>query len=513
MSSSSTTALRKGVWRIPATAGVVVVAAATGVAAARGVQAASLSVAAGAVVFGLVAVWLFLNERLGWAAIVVGLYLALLDGFLKLKTGNGQVTLARDALIFAVALGYIARASIRRQPLRLPPLGLWIVAYVVVVVIQLANPGAYSVSHSLSALKPDLEFVPLFFLGYAVLQSPKGLRVFVVLLLVCAFANGVVSFVQTNLSVDQLAGWGPGYASKVLGTGDVSGRVYTDESGIARTRPFGLGGDAGAGALIGVVSVGAAMAVLLLVAQRRFPPWALLLCIGPPLALVTGQGRTALVAGIVAALVFTSLAVTVRRLIPSLAAVLLAMALVAGVVSFVGDSSSGGVFDRYKTIGPGSLLATTQDSRGGSISRIPSYAADHPLGAGLGYVGPAASRLPATTLTERGGDGETSFSYFIFELGLPGLLLLVAFNVRLLGGAYASLRRFDPETRTLVAAVAAGLAGIATMWVSAAPLATSPTAPFFWFAAGGLAFWVSHPDLPAAGAVNARPQQLPSERR
>jgi hypothetical protein len=485
-------------WTLPAAVTIAGVVIAGGAVAASQAEATTLPAVFGALVFGIAAVALFLSERLGWSCVAVGVYLGVLDGFLKLKTGTSAASAARDVLIYAVAVGWLARASLRGTTIRLPPFGMWVLAYTALVLVQLANPGNVSLSHSVAALKPDLEFVPLFFLGYAVLQTVTRLRTFFVLLLVCAVANGAVAFVQLNLTTSQLASWGPGYAAKVQGTGDVSGRSYVDDAGEVRTRPFGLGGDAGAGALAGVISVGAALAVLLTASQGRMPYWTLLLTIGPPLALVTGQGRTALVAGVVAALVFTSLAVTARRLVPSLAAVLLALALVMGTISVVGGSSSSGVFDRYKTIKPNELVATTQASRGKSLTKAPGLAQDHPLGAGLGLVGPAAGRVSSSELKARGVDGETAFNYLIVELGIPGLLLLFAFNVRMLARAYRVLPRMDPVERTLVSGLVAGLAGIFIMWISGAPLAISPTAPYFWFAAGGLGYWLWRPQ-PATG--------------
>src|SRR6185295_10786779 len=140
-------------------------------------------------------------------------------------------------------------------------------------------------------------------LGYAVTQTRDRLRVFMLVLLLCASANAIVGYIQLNLSAQELASWGPGYAAKVNGTGDVAGRLYTIANGTVRVRPFALGGDAGAGAILGVVSLGAALA--LLAAPRRVSPrLLLLLCIGPPVAIITGQGRTPVIAGVVVLLVF-----------------------------------------------------------------------------------------------------------------------------------------------------------------------------------------------------------------
>jgi hypothetical protein len=444
----------------------------------------------GAIAFAAIAVWMFVSERLEWPCIVLGLYLGCLDGYLKLATGSSSVTLGRNVLLYAIVLGFLARAALRGRRLSLPPLTGWVIAYAAVVFLQLLNPGDTGVHHTIAALRPHLEFVPLFFLGYALVQTTDRIRAFFVVLLICALANGVVAFVQLNLSTEQLSSWGPGYSAKVNGTGDVSGRVFTDDEGKARVRPFGLGGDASAGGLVGVVSLGAALAMIALAFRRRANRWALVLCVGPPLAIITGQGRSAVVAGVIVLLVFVMLATSVRRLVPTLAGVLLAVGVTVAIFSFVQQSSGTGIFDRYKTITPARLSSETESSRGNSIDRIPELIRTQPFGAGLGYVGPAA-QFASASVVARNVDGETEVTFLLSELGVAGLVVLLGFNLRLLIGSVRTVRRMRGDERILLAGVVAGLAGALTMWASSAPLAQSPVSPFFWFTAGVLAYWIT----------------------
>jgi hypothetical protein len=55
----------------------------------------------------------------------------------------------------------------------------------------------------------------------------------------------------------------------------------------------------------------------------------------------------------------------------------------------------------------------------------------------------------------------------------------------------ARIRRLDPETRMFVGALLAGLIGLLIVGASAATTATSPSAPFLWFASGALAYWLT----------------------
>src|SRR5205085_10111919 len=92
----------------------------------------------------------------------------LLDGIVRLKTGGQAATLVRDVVLYSVAIGVALRA---RGPFRLPAMGGWVVAWIALVVVQLANPADQSVGHAVASMRQHLEFVPLFFLGYALLRT------------------------------------------------------------------------------------------------------------------------------------------------------------------------------------------------------------------------------------------------------------------------------------------------------------------------------------------------------
>ena len=76
------------------------------------------------------------------------------------------------------------------------------------------------------------------------------------------------------------------------------------------------------------------------------------------------------------------------------------------------------------------------------------------------------------------------------ELGIPGLLVYLGFNLRLLYLGATRIRRLDPEARSFVAALLAGIVGLLVIGVSTATTATSPMAAYLWFAGGALAYWL-----------------------
>jgi hypothetical protein len=441
--------------------------------------------------------WMFISEKPEKPLVVFLLYLGLLDGYLKLRTNSNIITLGRDALLYAIAVGLLARAMIRRQPLHLPPLSGWVLAFVAVVLAQLANPNNIGTQHTIGALRPHLEFIPLFFIGYAIMQSAARLRAFLLVMLIVAAGNGIVGVIQLNLTPQQLSSWGPGYRDRISGKGtgvrQVSARVYGvkqgDNKSKTRTRPFGLGSDSGVGAAWGMLGLGAALALVTLAARRNEGRIGLLLCAGPPMAIISGQGRSLLIASIIALLAYAAAATTARRLLPTLAGLILGVAVIVGVVSYVASSSGTGVFDRYKTLSPGKIKGTTSQDRGKSINRIPKFFVKHPLGYQLGAVGPAAGFAGGGT---RGvSDGETEPTFLLSELGIPGFLVILGFHLHLLWLGVTRIRRLDGEERIFVAALLSGLVGMFATWLSAATTANSPFSPYLWFAGGALSYWLT----------------------
>src|SRR4051794_16886575 len=100
--------------------------------------------------------WLLLSDRYEVTLAVLLLYLGLLDGYVKLKLNTSWATLGRDALLYAIVFGALARAAVRRQQIEVPPLTGWVVAFAAVVLIQIFNPANGSWAHSIASVRPHL---------------------------------------------------------------------------------------------------------------------------------------------------------------------------------------------------------------------------------------------------------------------------------------------------------------------------------------------------------------------
>jgi hypothetical protein len=483
---------RSSGWAGPTRAGLAV----------AGGSAVALATIAATTHFGLVATfgaaigvslvaWMILSERYELTLAVLLVYLACFDGFLKLRVGSSAVGLGRDVLVLGICLGAMARIAGRRPHLRWPPLTAMVVAFVCVALVQVANPASGSPAHAIASLRPHLEFVPLFFLGYATLRSTKRLRIFAVLILTVTLANGVVAFVQYGYTPDQLASWGPGYSRLVEGdkSGGLGARVSYNDNGDEHVRPPALGSDTGFGGNLAVLAAPCLLALLALERRHGARALALLLGGGVFLAAVTSQTRIAVVGAVVAAFAFAFLATLSRRGLRILFVTGVVVALGAVVVPAVSRHAGGDVLSRYASIQPDRFFGTSVGYKSPSYTKVPDYMGRFPLGAGLGSVGPATGALGGSA--HEGVDAENEFNFLIIELGVPGVVVLFAFTARLVVGGARRVRRVrDLEERLLLTALVAGLGAIFFTWLGAPVNAGPPASPFFWASAGALSWWL-----------------------
>ena len=477
---------------LPMVAGTSIAgAAAAGLLAVLALRSTSTLLHLGApLVLVGVAAWMFFSDRYERTLAVLALYLGLFDGFLKLKTGSTIATLGRDVLLYAIAAGALLRLLLRRRPVVIPKLSVVVAVWVVICVVQVLNPVVPSISHAVAGVRQHIEFVPLFFLGYAVMRSERRLMGLFALLIVVAAVNGVVSLIQSHLSPAGLAAWGPGYASEAFGTAYQSARIFANAAGQILVRPPALGSDFGFGGEVAAMALPCALALVVAGGiARRYTP---VIGAGAVLAVVglaTSQSRTAVVTTAIAVVVFLLLTVTSRRgLVAVVITIIFALVTYGGVTTFFGGVTTSA--NRYGSIAPTKVISTTVGYRQSTLALIPTYIADYPLGAGIGEKGPAgASGVGGRIVNTL--DAESEPTFLILELGVPGLVAMLALVI---GGITMGigLRRVDDRRlQCLLAAVTAVLVALCASWVVGVDTANSPTSPFIWLALGTLAYWHS----------------------
>lgn len=448
------------------------------------------------------ALWLFLSERYEITLAVLLLYLGLLDGVVKLSSGSSLATLGRDALLYAIALGACVRMILRKTPLRLPPLTGFVLAWVAVCVMQVANPADISLLHAVAALRQHLEFVPLFFFGFVVLRSERRLLGLFLLLVGMAAVNGAVSLIQSGMSPAQLAKWGPGYANLELGTATSVARTFVSAAGQAQVRPPGLGGTDGFAGLVGLIAVPGTIVLLSSLRRSIKLGWLLIpATILTIMGIVISQTRLDVVGSVLALFAFLALTLTSRR---GLTVLMLAAAIgLAGffiVSSFVSSSAS-----RYSTIAPAKVVGTAVVARQGTLALIPTYIADYPLGAGVGSVGPAAGSAIGGSTVGSELNGESEITFLLVETGIPGLIVMVAFAIATLKAGLALRRVVDPELQRCLMALTAVLISLLAAWLIGPVTSESPTSPFIWLSGGCLGYWYGEM---RAGRLRMRPRRV-----
>jgi O-Antigen ligase len=475
-------------WRAePRRAVINLVAAAAGSAIAlylttdtsRGASLTTVGLALGAMLL----TWMLCTRRVAFAlAIAIG-YIGLLDGFVRLKTGSSTLTMGRDAFLYAVSIGMLIRAGVRREHWQWPPLTIWVIGWVVFVLVQLLNPASGPTLHRIVSLRQDLEFVPLFFLGYALVRSKQRLRSLLILILAISAVNGAVGLYQSTLSPGQMAAWGPGYNNLVMNKRAPGTAVGANGQKVVR--PPALGGDMGFAGALGMISLPGGVALLLI--RRRRPGERVLigtLLIFTVLGVITSQSRANLLSAVIGLLAFGALLAASREGKRLLVGLLVCGAVVAMATSVL----SSGSLTRYSSIAPSNLSKTVGQSRAGIGTQIGRYLTRFPFGAGIGSAGPAFGQFGASANTT---NGESQITFLISEVGIPGLILFLAFQARAIGSFVKRLRQVDEsDLRILLAAMIAPLFALVANWYVGVNTVSPPNAPYMWGAIGVLSFWL-----------------------
>jgi hypothetical protein len=456
--------------------------------------------------------WLLLNDHLEVSLVLLAVYLGMLDGPIKLGTGGHEAaSVVRDVLIFSVAIGAFLRLVVKRERLRLPPLSGWVIVYVALVLAEAFNPNTHGFVKALGGFRQQLEWVPFFFFGYAVMRSKERLRKFFLILGVIALANAVVATVQTRMSPQQVASWGPGYHQRIYPEVSANGhqgggRVYIAE-GEGKVRPMALGSDSGFGGGVGLLALPCTIALLAMGTRRR---WLVaLLCLGSLVAVATSLGRLQVVGAAITVVAFAGLAALAgRRVSRPLAAIIAIIVLAVPLGILFVSAEGGGTFNRYQSIGsPSKAASTSTGYKEQAWKKIPHVVEAAPFGVGLGTVGAAGGfggHYTDEAVEGHGVTAETQYNFLVDELGAPGLILWVALVVSVVVLAARRLRTIpDGEMRIGLAAVFSAVIAMLLMGFSG-PLTTSAAlGPFLWFATGVASYWFLGPGSRRVSASGA----------
>lgn len=450
------------------------------------------------------------SSRLEVTVTLLSLYLLLLYGPVKLGLGGGELAHgADDVLILAICVGAVMRLLTRREPVKLPPLGGWVLAFVATVLLEAFNPKTHGILKDLGGFRQELHFVPYFFFGYALIRSKRRFRQFFLIVGVCALANGIVASYQTGISPARVATWGPGYRELFQPTAGKGARVFESE-GEAYARPTGLGSDSGFSGGLGLVALPLCLALLATGSFRERWP-ALVLALGALAGVVTSGGRTQLIgAGLSLAAFLLLASLGGRQVKRPLAAALLVLAIAIPLGTVFVTLVRKGTFARYTSLEKTPVTSIITHKSGG-YTKIPQFLASYPFGKGLGTTGSVGgfggSNKEQTAGTVQISSGETQYNFLANELGAPGLIVWIVLS---LYTVVLVVRRLpavhDSEMAIMLAASFAPFVALIFIGFTAPTLTSTALGPFFWFAIGIAAYWLagSQPRAEQASVAGAR---------
>jgi len=469
---------------------VLAVAACVAIAIAVSVPERDFALALVGIAMAVFIVWLVCTPRLELAVGAIVIFLGCLNGPTKLIANAGALSSGiQDVLVLAVTLGLAARVIAKRSPVRVPPLFGWVLAFVLLVLIEGLNPNTGGFLKALGGYRQQLQWVPFFFFGYLLIRSPQRFRRMYWLLGVVALLNAFASTSQTQLTPGEVASLGSGYAYRVQGKG---ARTYNAE-GEAHVRPLGLGSDSGFSAGIGVIALPGCLALVATVRRRRERWAALILALGALAGIITGLGRLQVGGSVFTLVAFVGFAMLARRRVskPILALIAtIALALPVGLV-FV-DAVGPSIFSRYTSIAPEHFASTAVDYKSGGLRSIPTYIAAEPFGFGLGTAGAVSSFGGKSKELFEGHNitADTEYNLLVKELGLFGILIWTGFLIRLIVLAARRLRNVvDPDVQIFLIALCSPLVAYLFMAVDGPVSVGVAGGSYYWFAAGVSAYW------------------------
>ena len=449
--------------------------------------------------------WLVVTPRLDLAVTALVLFLGCINGPLKLIANAGVLSSGlQDVLIIAVVLGLVLRLVASRTRVTLPPLSGWIIAWIVLVLVESFNPNTHGITHALGGWRQQLQWVPFFWFGYLLIRSARRFRMMFWILGVVALLNAFASTGQTQLTPEEFASLGSGYSERVNGP--------AARTSAGHVRPFGLGGDSGFSAGVGLTALPGMLALIALARRRRERYAAIALALGCMAGVVTGLGRLQVVGSIFAILGFVGFSLlSGRRLSKPILAVLavVVVALPAGALFVEGVGSN--VFSRYSSIAPERVTGSATNYKSGELKQIPKYVAADPFGFGLGTAGSVSGFGGKNKELFEGHNisADTQYNLLVKELGLFGLLLWTGFLIRLLVLAATHMRKvLNPELQLLLAALAAPLVAVFFMAIDG-PVSTGISGGLYlYFAAGVMAYWFLGDGRRAAAQADTAPDSL-----
>jgi hypothetical protein len=427
--------------------------------------------------FAMVSFFLFMALRVNTCLMIFFAYLSV-EGMLKLLTNYHPIVhIGADIILFFILVRWVGNKIITGEPFeRTPYFGL-IALHSFWIMIQVFNPYSLGLIPSLGSFKVHLTMIPLFFLGYSVMEEERDLKAFIALQCFLGFVVWGTAMQQYIQGPDSIAWLGPTAQEKLWQFGDFF------------FRPFGTTATPGAPSNYGLIVL-----PFLVTGFWIWRSWlarvmlSFLVILGVATLFVC-QVRQVFILSVVAVFLVVMLA---PRSVIGRGIAVTAMAGM-GMIAYVMSQLLGGlvVMARFLTL----LQSQTYlRSREGSLETALYNAIHFPFGAGMGRVGAAADKfkleLAQNPVPVKWSD--TFPGMMISEAGVPALLFLSLILLLMVFHAFLAVRRTEGEIPRLMAVAIFSLLLIYIPFsVGANPIMGNPYTAYFWFL-GGLAMKLSH---------------------
>lgn len=363
---------------------------------------------------------------------------------------------ARDIVMGVILVGWAARRLRTRHddPIRVPPVTRLITLFIVICLLQVANPYSLGLFRSLAGLKVHLTPLPLFFLAYDVFRRRSQVRSLLLFLTLATLVIGGVSFLQYLQGRDWTWTHFPGTKEVISQNMHTMFRGSNIDKEKLWRPPGTTGFGGGAGWFIGFVFP-LPFCLLLLSGQRKFPiPFRVFFgCVlfAFILLLFMNENRSSLVDAAACVLAFGVLVGgRLRFRVLTMALACLAIGLLSWSLSQV--ISGGATTDRFSSLFADPVQALRSD-RKTLFEDYGNVALEVPLGVGLGRIGAAAGQLGSDEETPLTVFSESYLGNMTIETGLIGAALVTAIALVFLRLGYNVLRRLREQDDKLLASV------------------------------------------------------------
>jgi hypothetical protein len=387
-----------------------------------------------------------------------GIYLSiawlLSEDLVRKYLGNNMaIYFGKDFLIGVTYVSFLFSARRTRLAFFRPPFLLALSVFFWLGMVQVFNPNSPSIFYGLMGAKIYFYYVPLMFIGYALLRSEEDLRRLLVWNLIFAGVISLLGIIQAII--------GPDFMNPAKLAPEIAGlsRLYREApiSGVRMLRPNSVFVSEGRFSsfllLMWVLGLGSAAYLVARIQRgRRYVLLAVALVAG---AIVLSGSRSAFAYGVISVLVLgsafmqggpTSQRVGIRKVMKAVRRLMLLVAIALFSLAFLFPSDVGSRWAFYsETLSPDSpAYEVTRRAWDYPVSELMKAFDDehwvlgHGIGTaslGVGYVALILGKpLPGISV-------ESGFGVMILELGILGPILWLVFAVSVVYHLWRVVRR------------------------------------------------------------------------